>query len=115
MNAVSFYFQIHQPFRIKNYSIFDLGHDHSYFDSENNLNTLNQVIEKCYLPANETFLKLIKKHKGKFKISFSLSGVFLEQCETWRPDVIDSFKALVDTGCVEICLLYTSPSPRDRG
>ena len=102
MNAVSFYFQVHQPYRIKNYGFFDIASEQSYFDSEKNLDILNKVIEKCYLPANETFYKLIKKYDGRFKISYSLSGVFLEQCETWRPDVIESFRKLVDTGCVEI-------------
>ena len=102
MNAVSFYFQVHQPYRMSNYGLFDIGAHHNYFDSEKNLEILNKVAEKCYLPANTTFLNLIKKHEGKFKITYSLSGVFLDQCETWRPDVIESFKKLVDTGCVEI-------------
>ena len=102
MNAISFYFQVHQPYRVRNYGFFDLGTNHSYFDSEKNLAVLNKVAEKCYLPANETFYNLIKRYDGKFKIAYSLSGVFLEQCETWRPDVIASFKKLIDTGCVEI-------------
>ena len=102
MNAVSFYFQVHQPYRIRKYGIFDLGQDHNYFDGDKNLEVLNKVSEKCYLPANETFYNLIKKYKGEFKISYSFSGVFLEQLETWRPDVLDSFKRLVDTGCVEV-------------
>ncbi len=102
MNAVSFYFQVHQPYRIRKYDIFDLGENHDYFDSDKNLQVLNKVCEKCYLPANETFYKLIEKNKGKFKIAYSLSGVFLEQLETWRPDVLDSFKKIVETGCVEI-------------
>ena len=102
MNAVSFYFQVHQPYRIRKYGIFDIGQDHNYFDGDKNLEVLNKVSEKCYLPANETFYNLIKKYKGEFKISYSFSGVFLEQLETWRPDVLDSFKRLVDTGCVEV-------------
>ncbi len=102
MNAVSFYFQVHQPYRIRKYGFFDMGQYHDYFDSEKNLQILNKVSEKCYLPANETFYNLIKKYKGEFKISYSISGVFLEQLETWRTDVLDSFKKLVDTGCVEL-------------
>ena len=102
MNSISFYFQVHQPYRIRKYGVFDLGENHNYFDSEKNLEVLNKVSEKCYLPANETFYNLIKKYNGEFKISYSFSGVFLEQLETWRPDVLDSFKKLVDTGCVEV-------------
>ena len=79
-----------------------MGKYHDYFDSIKNIEILNKVSEKCYLPANEMFYNLIKRYDGDFKISFSLSGVFLEQIETWRPDVLDSFKKLVDTGCVEL-------------
>ena len=103
MNAICFYFQVHQPYRIREYGLFDMGMYHDYFDTQKNLAILNKVSEKCYLPANEVFYNLIKKYKGKFKIAFSLSGVFLEQIETWRPDVLASFKRLVDTGCVELC------------
>ena len=102
MNAISFYFQVHQPYRIREYGLFDMGQNHNYFDYEKNLEILNKVSEKCYLPANATFLNLIKEYNGKFKIAYSLSGVFMEQLETWRPDVLDSFRKLVDTGCVEI-------------
>ena len=103
MNALTFYFQVHQPYRVRNYGFFDLGQYHDYFDTNKNIEILNKVSEKCYLPANQVFYDLIKKYKGEFKIAFSLSGVFLEQLETWRPDVLASFQRLVDTGCVELC------------
>ncbi len=101
MPSVCFYFQVHQPFRIKRYSFFDIGKDHFYEDDEKNVQILNKVSEKCYLKANATMLDLIKKHKGKFRISYSLSGTLIEQLEIYRPDVLQSFKALADTGCVE--------------
>ncbi|MDQ3049675.1 MAG: glycoside hydrolase family 57 protein [Bacteroidota bacterium] len=101
MPSVCFYFQVHQPFRIKRYSFFDIGKDHFYEDDEKNVQILNKVSEKCYLKANHTMLELIKKHKGKFRISYSLSGTLIEQLEIYRPDVLQSFKALADTGCVE--------------
>ena len=102
MNSVCFYFQVHQPYRLRDFNFFDIGSGTNCFDSEKNLAILNKVSEKCYLPANQLFLDLINKYPGEFKISFSLSGVFLEQCETWRPDVLASFQSLVDTGQVEI-------------
>jgi alpha-amylase len=101
MPSVCFYFQVHQPFRIKRYSFFDIGHDHFYEDDEKNLAILNKVSEKCYLRTNRVMLELIKKHRGKFKISYSLSGTLIEQLEMFRPDVLKSFVELSKTGCVE--------------
>lgn len=106
MPAVCFYFQVHQPYRLKKYRFFDIGHDRDYFSGlgDGNLNNewvLNKVATKCYLPTNEVMLNLLKEHP-EFKISYSLSGVFMEQIETMAPHVLDSFKALVDTGQVEL-------------
>ncbi|OQA10387.1 MAG: Glycosyl hydrolase family 57 [Bacteroidetes bacterium ADurb.Bin397] len=101
MPSICFYFQVHQPFRIKNYSFFDIGNDHFYEDDEKNRVVLNKVSEKCYLKTNQKMLSLIRKHKGKFRISYSLSGTVIEQLEIYRPDVLQSFVDLAETGCVE--------------
>ena len=100
MASICLYFQVHQPYRIKNFSFFDLGKNQDYFDEKLNREVLNKVSEKCYLPANELFLDLIEKQD--IKITFSLSGVFLEQIEQYRPDVLASFQKLIKTGNVEI-------------
>ncbi|MDQ3395317.1 MAG: glycoside hydrolase family 57 protein [Bacteroidota bacterium] len=101
MPSVCFYFQVHQPNRLKPYSFFDLGHDHFYENDSLNTEIVSKVADKCYLPANKMMLKLIKQHKGKFKIAFSISGVAIEQFEYHRPDVLESFKELAQTGHVE--------------
>ncbi|KKP56633.1 MAG: Glycosyl hydrolase, family 57 [Parcubacteria group bacterium GW2011_GWB1_35_5] len=106
MPSVCFYFQVHQPLRVRKYRIFDVGQDSSYFNdtsgtSLDNQAIINKVANKCYLPANATLLENIKNNPD-FKISFSISGVALEQFEKYAPEVIDSFKALVDTGNVEL-------------
>lgn len=101
MPSVCFYFQVHQPFRIKKYSFFDIGNDHFYEDADKNREILDKVSEKCYLKTNQKMLELIHRHQGKFRISYSLSGVFIEQCENYRPDVLQSFIDLAKTGCVE--------------
>src|SRR5687767_956413 len=101
MPSVCFYFQVHQPFRIKRYSFFDIGKDHFYEDDEKNIKILNKVSDKCYLRTNQVMLELIKKHKGQFRVSYSLSGTLIEQLETYRPDVLQSFVDLAETGCVE--------------
>lgn len=105
MPAVCFYFQVHQPYRVKKYSVFDIGQDHNYFETDNdmvnNQKIFHKVADKCYLPTNKLMLELLKQHP-EFKISYSLSGVFLEQALNFDPEVIESFKKLVKTGQVEI-------------
>lgn len=106
MPSVCFYFQVHQPFRIKKYSLFHIGRDHDYFNdsSESNLNNervFRKVAAKCYLPANALLLELLQRHPD-FRVSFSLSGVFLEQAERFMPEVLVSFSRLVKTGRVEL-------------
>ncbi len=99
--AVCFYFQVHQPFRLKRYRFFDLGHDHYYYDDFLNESIMRKVADKCYLPANKIILDLINKHKGKFKVSFSLSGPVINQFRLYAPEVLDSFRQLAETGMVE--------------
>ena len=99
MASVCFYFQVHQPFRLRNYTIFDT--DSNYFDDAKNAQICRKVANKCYLPANRLMLDLIKKHNGKFRISYSITGVLLEQFEMYAPEVLATFKELAATGCVE--------------
>ena len=99
--AICLYFQVHQPFRLKRYRFFDLGHDHYYYDDFSNESILRKVAEKCYLPANKIILDLIQKNKGKFKVTFSLSGIVINQFRLYAPEVLDSFKRLAETGMVE--------------
>lgn len=106
MPSICFYFQVHQPRRVKKYPIFNIGEDHNYFNdqSETNLNNkkiFEKVARKCYLPTNKIILDLLKQHPD-FKVSYSLSGVFLEQAEEYMPEVLNSFYQLVQTGQVEI-------------
>jgi alpha-amylase len=101
MPSVCFYFQVHQPFRIKNYSFFDIGHSHIYEDDKANGEILNKVSDKCYLKTNQKMLELIRRHNGNFRISYSISGTAIEQFEKYRPDILQSFIDLANTGCVE--------------
>ncbi len=99
--SVCFYFQVHQPERLKRYSVFDIGKHVRYFDEEKNGAIARKVAGKCYLPMNALLLKLIDRHKGRFKVAFSISGTALDQFERYAPEVLESFKALARTGCVE--------------
>ena len=99
MASVVFYFQVHQPFRLRRYSVFDA--DPFYFEDTKNENICKKVAEKCYRPTTELMLDLVRRHEGRFRISYSLSGVVLDQLERYTPDVLDLFKRLAETGCCE--------------
>ena len=102
MVSVCFYFQVHQPFRLrKDYSFFDIGSNHFYEDEEANREICNKVSAKCYIPANTMMLELIRKFKGDFRISYSLTGTAIDQFRRYNPEVLDLFRELNDTGCVE--------------
>ena len=99
MASVCFYFQVHQPYRLRNYTIFDTGCD--YFDDAKNAQICRKVAYKCYLPTNQLMLELIRKYNGRFRISYSITGCLLEQLQLYAPDVLRSFQELAETGFVE--------------
>lgn len=99
MASVCFYFQVHQPYRLRRYSVFDT--DRHYFDEFKNAELVRKVAQRCYLPANRMLLDAIREHEGRFRVAFSLSGVAIEQLEQSAPEVIESFAALGESGCVE--------------
>jgi alpha-amylase len=101
MKTICFYFQIHQPFRLKRYRFFNIGRDHYYFDDYANEDILQQIAARSYIPANRMLLDLVNHYDGKFKVSFSISGVALEQLEIYAPEVIEGFRELSKTGHVE--------------
>jgi len=102
MISIIFYFQVHQPFRLrKDYNFFDIGKNHFYEDDKANREILNKVAEKNYIPMNKLLLELIKEYPGEFKVSFSISGVALEQFELYNPYVLELFQELAATGQVE--------------
>ena len=99
--SVCFYFQVHQPDRLRQYRFFDIGNDYHYLDDFANRTIVRRVAERCYLPANRLLRELIVRHNGAFKVAFSISGVAIEQFQRFAPEVIDSFRDLAATGCVE--------------
>jgi len=101
MKTVCFYFQIHQPFRLKRYRFFDIGADHYYYDDFSNEDIIHGIAQRTYFPANNMLLDMIKEYNGKFKVTFSISGSVLEQMEVYVPEAIEQFKELAKTGCVE--------------
>ena len=101
MKAICFYFQIHQPFRLKRYRFFDIGNDHYYYDDFANDEIISRVAQRSYIPAAETLLKMIEETGGKFRCALSVTGTALEQFEQYVPEFIDLLKKLAATGNVE--------------
>jgi alpha-amylase len=98
---VAFYFQVHQPFRLRHFTFFDIGSGADWFDDAENERILRRVAERCYLPMNALLLRHIQELPGQFRCAFSLSGTLLEQLERWSPQALDSFVRLARTGAVE--------------
>lgn len=101
MKTINFIFRVHQRSNLKRYRFFDIGNDHYYYDDYADETAVRQNTDLCYLEANRTLLEMIKSSNGKFKVSFAISGLALEQFERYAPEVIDSFQELAKTGCVE--------------
>lgn len=104
MVNICLYFHVHQPYRMSKYTVFNVGNHSQYFDEHKNVEILRKVANKCYIPANTLMLELINKYKNsekQFKISYSITGTILEQFEKYAPEVLESFKKLAETGCVD--------------
>jgi len=99
MASICFYFQLHQPMRLRHYTIFDKGDD--YFNKSKNAFVCRKVANKCYLPTNRLLLKLIRRFQGRFKVSYSITGMLLEQLQLYCPEVMSTLHALAQTGSVE--------------
>ena len=102
MPDICFYAQVHQPYRLRRFRLFDIGTGGDYFDDELNRTVLRRVADKCYVPANRLLTRLIRESDGRFRLALSLSGTVLEQLERWAPDALASFQELVATGGVEL-------------
>ena len=101
MPALCLCFEVHEPYQLRRYTVFDMGQNSLYEDDDRNCETLLRAARLCYLPANELMLRLIRRYKGAFRLAFSISGTALDLFEQYAPEVLDSFKALAATGCVE--------------
>jgi len=104
--AIVLYLHVHQPYRVRPYTIFDVTAAHDYFDAPYDDKTsderiIHKVADKSYLPTNRKLLQLLKDYPD-FKLSLSITGTVLEQLERWAPKVLESFQELVRTGRVEI-------------
>lgn len=99
---VVFYFQIHQPYRLRNVSLFDIGRGQSWFDDDENERIARRVSERCYVPVTDILTRACERLGGQFRCSFSISGTALSQMERWAPEALEAFRRLMATGCAEV-------------
>lgn len=102
MRSVCFFFQVHQPYRLRTYRFFDIGENHHYYDEYLNRSIINRVAERCYIPMNNLLISLIKEYGNAFKVSLSISGSAIDQMQQYAPAALKSFQELVATGNVEL-------------
>ena len=101
MPALCLCYEVHEPYRLRRYTVFDMGQNSIYEDDDKNCDTLLYTARACYLPMNDLLLRLIRRYGKDFKVCFSISGTALDQFEQYAPEVLESFQALAETGCVE--------------
>lgn len=104
--GITLYLHVHQPWRVRDYTIFDIASQHDYFDGSgdndrNNRRVFEKVADKSYRPMNALLEKLLE-NEPDFRVSLSITGTWMEQAERWAPDIIESFKRIVATGRAEI-------------
>ncbi len=101
MPAICLCYEVHEPYQLRRYTVFDMGQNSIYEDDDHNCDAMLRAARLCYLPANELMLKLIRRYDGAFRVSYAISGTALDLFEQYVPEVLDSFVALARTGCVE--------------
>jgi alpha-amylase len=113
MTLVSLYFFAHQPFRLRPYeqrtgvtNVPQEQLEDYYFEDSLNKEVFLKVAEKCYFPATTMMRDAVKRYKDTekpFRLSYGLSGTFLEQAKRYAPSLLDLYKEMADTGLVEFC------------
>lgn len=105
--SICLFFELNQPVRLRSYKFFDIGKDSHYYDPFASRTEVRKMAQRCYLPANAILLDAIRRSNGAVKVTFSMPGTAIEQLERYAPDVMDSFRELAQTGCVEfLCETY---------
>lgn len=104
MRDIVLYLHLHQPKRVRPYTIFDIGERHDYFASyeqqTDNQALFAKVAHKSYRPMLSLLRRLVDAQEN-FSVNLSVSGVWLEQCEAWDPSLLNDLKDLAATGKVE--------------
>ena len=101
MKTICLYFEIHQITHLRRYRFFDIGSDHYYYDDYENERLIRDIAQRSYMPALNVLHEMIVHNYKAFRVSFSLSGVGMEQLEIYAPEVLEKLQVMAETGCVE--------------
>lgn len=103
MPQICLYLHIHQPYRLKEFGLEELGHETGYFSADSDLNreVFNKIAQKSYFPMLKLIDTLLKK-EPKFKISFSITGVWLEQAQLFQPKLLDLLHSILSSDRAEV-------------
>lgn len=101
MKTICLYFEIHQITHLRRYRFFDIGSDHYYYDDYENERLIRDIAQRSYMPSLNVLHEMIVHNDKAFRVSFSLSGVGMEQLEIYAPEVLEKLQAMGETGCVE--------------
>lgn len=102
MNKICLNIEVHQPLRLQKYRFFEISKNHYYYDDYENDFYINKISEESYIPVNRILLDLIHYSKKEIKVSFLFSGIVLDLFELYAREILESYKTLIDTGCVEL-------------
>lgn len=98
--TLTIYFQVHQPYRLRTYRVFDIGKNHTYFDDTANKTIMKKVANNCYIPVTKLVQKLLKN--PAFKVAFSITGTAIEQMQSYSPQALTLFKTIAKQHNVEL-------------
>lgn len=102
MKKLSLIIEIHQPMRLRTYRFSEIGNDHYYYDDYENEYFIRKASEECYIPLNEILLNSVHQHANRLKLSLLFSGIVLDQFELYAPDVLGSYRSLINSGNVKL-------------
>ncbi len=102
MPSVCLYFKIHQPYQLKKYNVTEIGNSHCYEDAVADEANINVVSDESYVRTNRLIYEVIQSANKQLKVNYSISGLTLDLFKKYRPDILESIRLLINTGCVEI-------------
>lgn len=100
MKKICLCFQIHQPYRLRRYRFFDIGHEHDYLDGAQNDEVFDRIAQECYIPASRMILELLRQYPD-FRVSYVISGLALDQMQARSSELVDLLREINRTGRVE--------------
>lgn len=103
MISVCLYLKIHHPIQLRtDYDFFKINCEHQYEDLAKTERMVRKLASDCYLPMIKQLQEMLTYHQGKFKFSFSITGIALENLQNYAPEVIQGLKSLVNSGLVDV-------------